>query len=175
MAEIPTHLADWADLEETDGYIFRARLRCPCGDGRVRLWHPGGIWYNPRMPLAHPTDITVDGRRFFLVRAECVGCERDRLVIDVDIHGCSGIVERNPDQAAAPRPPLRPWSCIRCGGEEHTAAVEYTLLGQEDFDDSVRTRFPEVRREDAFIWLGIDTTCVRCGLFTRLWTECELL
>jgi hypothetical protein len=179
VAEVPTHLADWAVPEEipTDGFIFQVRLRCTCGNGRFRLLHPGGIQQNPAWGehVAYPAGATVGGRRFFLVRAACVGCGRDKLLIDVDLHGRLAIVAADPEQVAASRPPLQLWKCVRCGGEEHAAVARYTLHCQEDFDFDVRPKCPDARREDAFVWFGMDTTCCRCGLFTWLWTECEFL
>jgi hypothetical protein len=82
-----------------------------------------------------------------------------------------------PDQTkvAIPRPQLHPWGCVRCGEEEHTAAVRYVLHSPDDFDFGVRRKRPTARREDAFVWFGMDATCCRCRLFTWLWFEYETM
>jgi hypothetical protein len=177
VAGVPTHLVDWAVPEEipTDGFIFQVRLRCPCGGERLRLLHPGGIHHHPEKEVAYAVGVTVGGQPFFLSRAECVGCGRSKLVFDADIHGRAAIVEHDSAKAAAPRPQLQSWGCVRCGGEEHTAGVRYVLHCPEDFDFGVRPKCPTAKREDAFVWFGMDATCCRCGLFTWLWVEYEML
>jgi hypothetical protein len=177
LAEIPAHLLDWAVPEEipTDGFIFQFRLRCPCGGGRLRLLHPGEIHRHPEKEFAYPVGVTVAGQSFFLIRAECVECDRTKLVFDADIHGRTAVVQHDPVKAAAPRPQLLPWGCVRCAGEEHTAAVRYVLHHPHDFDFGVRPKCPTAKREDAFVWIGMDATCCRCGLFTWLWFEYETL
>ena len=176
---MPTNLADWAvpEVIPTDGFIFQVRLRCTCGGERLRLLHLGGVQQHPSWGehVAYPAEVTVGDRRLFLVRAECVGCGQSKLIFDADLHGRTAIVEHDAARATAPRPQLVPWACVRCGGQEHGAVARYVLHCPEDFDFGVRPRCPDARREDAFVWFGIDATCSRCGLFTWLWVEYETL
>jgi hypothetical protein len=178
VTDVPSHLADWAipEVIPTDGFIFQVRLRCPCGGERFRLLHTGGIQRHPSWGehVAFMVETEVAGRRFFIVRVACVDCGCDKLVIDVDVHGWTALVAPDPDQTAAPRPPVRPWLCVRCGEAEHAAVARYTLECPEEFDGGVRSKCPRASREDAFVWFGMDTTCCRCGLFTWLWVEYEL-
>jgi hypothetical protein len=177
VVEVPTHLADWAvpEVIPTDGFTFQVRLRCPCGGERLRLLHPGGMHWHPNKVEAFAVCVTVGGRPFFLVRAECARCGRSKLIFDADLHGRTSIVEHDPARAADPRPPLLPWACVRCGCGEHAAFARYVLHCPEDFDLGVRAKCPDARREDAFVWFGMDTTCHQCGLFTWLWAEHETL
>jgi len=182
VTDIPSHLVGWTvpEVIPTDGFIFQVRLRCPCGSGRFWLLHPGGVQYSWQPPkrerlVGYPTGAILGGRTFFLIQAVCAECAGSWLLFDIDFHGRTAIVSRNPEQQAAPRPPLTPWGCVQCGGEEHAAVARYTLHCPEDFDVDIRPKCPDAQREDAFVWFGVDIECCRCGSFTWLWVECEML
>lgn len=181
MADVPSHLIGWTVSEEveTDGSLFQMRLCCPCGSQHFRLLHPGPwSWKTSRSGdelEGYPIGIVVDGHGFFLIRAVCIQCQTDRLVIDGGLHGRLAFVEPDLEQQMAPRPPLHSWRCVKCEAEEHSAVVRYVVHCPEDFAHDVQSRCPGARREDAFVWFGMDIECCRCGWFSWLWVEAEFL
>jgi hypothetical protein len=183
MVSVPSHLATWAVPEEipTDEYISQIALRCPCGNNRLQILHPGAV--QECRGQVYPGMLEVDGRQYFLVAAKCVACGNSLLIFDNDLHGWTGVIQRDQERASAPRPPLQAWQCFRCGAAEHRGAVRYTLPGESDFEYGLRGEFknrihadfPNAAREDVFVWIGMDLWCCACGLFTWLWFEAETM
>ncbi|HEX4613156.1 MAG TPA: hypothetical protein VH092_33515, partial [Urbifossiella sp.] len=114
------------------------------------------------------------GRWFFLLRIRCVACGRDHLLFDRDFHGWDGYVCHQPEQAELPRPPLVPWRCESCGGEEHRGTVGISTEGSRDFTECARG-FPVDRWPDGFGWFSVGIECCRCGHKPDVWVSYETM
>jgi len=122
-----------------------------------------------------PCTAEMDDKFFFLIIAKCSACQAEHLLIDKDFHGWDGLVCHDSEQAALPRPPLRPWTCLSCGGVEHQACVEIQTEGKADFVEAVEGEFPDNRWPDGFGWIDISISCSTCRKATSQWVSYETM
>jgi DNA-directed RNA polymerase subunit RPC12/RpoP len=175
MMPAPTHLRDCvlpgdARIDETG---FFGKVRCPCGSESFRLLYPGET--HEYRGVAIPCTAQVNGHFFFLVKAACANCGREHLLIDKDFHGWDGFVCHDAKQASLPRPSLRPWKCLKCGGTDHSASVSIETQGRQDFIEEAGEGFDPERWPDAFSWFTMAIRCVNCGKETPSWVALETM
>jgi len=173
MMPAPTHLCDWLvpGAAGVDGSDLTGRLRCPCGSEEVELFYPGETRF--RAGDRYPCALEIEGHRFFLVRARCPACGVERLLFDRDLHGWNGIVRRDAEGAALPRPELVVWRCTRCGATKQVVTIEIRTAGRDSFVEAVEGRLPEERWPDAFGRIRISLRCTECDKITEDWVSCE--
>jgi hypothetical protein len=175
MMPVPTHLRDCVIPENStiDEEPLKAKVQCPCGGKIFHLLYPGQTQeYNGKKI---PCTAEINGKFFFLIRAKCVTCGEEHLLLDEDFHGWDGFVCHDPEQARLPRPPLFPWKCLACGGLEHKVGVEIQTEGKQDFIDETGGEFDENRWPDGFGWLTISSECTKCGTKTPELFSCETM
>ena len=163
MMPVPTHLRSIAVARNVtpNGEPLCADLRCPCGGSMFQLLYPGQT--HEYAGELVPCTAEIDGCYFFILKALCVNCLAQHLLLDVDFHGWDGFVCHDPKQAALPRPEVTPWKCLTCAGLAHKMVVHITGEGQQHFTSEAGESFDKERWPDAFGWFSLDTTCVACG------------
>jgi hypothetical protein len=114
-----------------------------------------------------PCTAEVEGHYFFLLRADCPKCNALHLLFDSHFHGWDGFICHDKEKAALPRPELKAWRCLGCGGEEHKLVMKFTGESLEDFEENAGEEFGPESWPDAFGWITVDTTCVECGKRTE--------
>jgi len=84
MMPLPTHLRDCVvpDSADIDESGLQGTVRCPCGSERVNLLYPGQTheWNGTQIPCT----AEINGKFFFLMKAQCVDCGAEHLLIDAD-------------------------------------------------------------------------------------------
>lgn len=175
MLPVPPHLKATVDLpsvESGDDFVT-ARLHCSCGSEHFRLRHPGQTHEYRGEQI--PRTAEIEGRFYFVLDAQCVGCGEDRLLFDADLHGWNGVRCHDPEQANWPRPPLVVWRCARCAGDTHSAEITISGESFEDFrENSDEDATPEQWAE-CYGWFSMAIRCVGCGKETASWVEYETM
>jgi hypothetical protein len=181
---IPTHLAGWVvrpESAEKDTYV-EGMLRCPCGCEKMEYHYPGAT-HVPEGSAGTPVPCSVqvpDGRSgkryWFGLKAVCTACGKRRVLLDSDRHGWNGFMGCHASPASevkSPRPRLRPWRCLTCGGKAHAGAIHFRFEAPGDFLRKTEGRFRIERRVDAFGWFGMEIKCAGCGHETTSWVGFE--
>ena len=172
---VPTHLRNCVVPNDPtiDEFEFSGKVRCPCGSTQFRLLYPGATheYHGEIIPCA----AKIAGKFFFLIKAACVKCDREHLLIDEDLHGWNGFVCHDAAQAAIERPPLVPWKCLSCGGLRHSATVFIQAEGRLDFVRIAGDKFDADRWPDAFGWFDMAIRCTGCGKETPVWVSLETM
>jgi hypothetical protein len=175
MMPVPTQLSNCIipHSPEIDESGLEGKVRCPCGSETFQLLYPGQTheWNGEQILCT----AEIDGKSFFLVKARCTGCDAEHLLIDKDLHGWNGFVCHEPEQAALPRPPLKPWPCKSCGAHEHLATIQIETQGRADFIEESEGKFPEDRWPDGFSWFSMSITCAKCGNMKKDWISLETM
>jgi hypothetical protein len=174
MMPVPSHLKGLAVPKDTrsDERHLDARLQCPCGSDRFVFLYHGTMHDYEGHPI--PCSGKIDGHWFFVLRVRCVACDRDHLLFDKDFHGWDGFVCHQPELAARPRPPLVPWWCEACGGEQHRGTVGVATEGSGDFAEYA-AGLPLERWPDGFGWFTVDIECCACGHKPDVWVSYETM
>lgn len=172
---VPSHLVDCVVPKESviDERPLDANVRCTCGSHQMELFFPGQTTQYRGETIACTAE--VDGKFFFLVKAQCAHCKKQHLLLDIDFHGWNGFVFHDPKQAAVPRPVLIPWNCLACGNVVHEASIQVQTEGKEDFVSGGCSKFPEERWPDGFAWITIGILCASCGKQTPEWVSYETM
>ncbi len=127
---IPTHLASFVEPAETSetSSNLTLRLKCPCGGNTFEiLYQKGGDKNEKGEPTPGPVEAEYRGEFFFVIRARCANCREERLVFDARVHGYDALIGGWPGNQDMERPPLRVWSCRRCGDSVHQVFVALIL------------------------------------------------
>jgi hypothetical protein len=53
--------------------------------------------------------------------------------------------------------------------------MRHVLPAVEEYESAIRREHPHAAWADAFVWVGADIECCRCGLFTWLLFEVETM
>jgi hypothetical protein len=175
MMPVPSHLVGCVAPKDSlvDESPLDADIRCPCGSIRFDLLFPGQT--HKFQGETCPCTATIDGAFFFLVKAHCIGCQREHLLIDVDLHGWNGFVCHDVKQAVLPRPPLIPWKCLDCGATAHEASILIQTEGKADFMSESGGKFDAAKWPEAFGCLSMAIKCSGCGKQTPEWICCETM
>lgn len=175
MMPVPSHLIECVVPKSSvvDEQALDATVKCTCGSTRFRLMFPGQT-HNLRGDVI-PCTANIDGKYFFIVRANCVRCHREHVLIDADFHGWNGFVCHDAAQASVARPELVAWQCLGCGGSVHEASVQIQTEGREDFVDQAGDEFDPERWPDAFGWFSMTIRCVACHRETPDWVSYETM
>lgn len=176
MQPVPTHLREvlHPHSDDLDEEPVVGELRCPCGSQGFHLRFPGQTHEHAGREI--PCVAEVEGEFFFRLDAVCAACGRGHLLLDQDLHGWNGLVCREPEQAARPRPPLQPWACRACGELSHAAEAEIAGEGREDFEDEAGDLDLDPERwPDAFGSFALHIRCSACGVQTPEWVVLETM
>lgn len=172
---IPSHLTDCVAPKDItiDESPLDAVVRCHCGSSKFVLLFPGQTHEYRGDTI--PCTAQINGKFFFLIRARCVDCECEHLLLDSDFDGWNGFVCHDPKQASIPRPPLVPWTCLSCGGTTHQASVQIQTEGKVHFVSESDGKFDEDRWPDGFGWFTMAIKCTGCGKETPEWVSYETM
>jgi hypothetical protein len=175
MMPVPSHLVNCVTPKDAaiDERPLDADVRCPCGSSSFDLLFPGHT--HEYQGETVPCTAEINGKFFFLLKARCVRCQKEHLLIDGDFHGWNGFVCHDPDQAALPRPPLVVWKCLACGATAHEASVQIQTEGKQDFISESDGEFDEDRWPDGFGWFSMAIKCTACGKVTPEWVSYETM
>jgi hypothetical protein len=167
MMPVPSHLQGIVvPLDSAiDEEALSATVSCPCGDTKFELLYPGQTHEYAGKTI--PCVAEIDGKFFFVLKSRCAGCGREHLLLDSDFHGWNGFVCHDSAQAALPRPPLVPWSCLGCGETKHSGVLHIQTQGKDDFLSEAGEEFDANRWPDAFGWFSLDLTCSKCRKESR--------
>jgi hypothetical protein len=175
MMPVPSHLAECAVPKDVrvDEEPLDAVIKCNCGSVRFRLMYPGQTHVVGGETI--PCTATTPEGYFFLVRADCVGCNREHVLLDADLHGWNGFVCHEAELARRTRPPLVAWKCLGCGSVEHEVSVQIQTEGKDDFIDQAGDEFDEDRWPDGFGWFSAAIACGSCGRQSNEWVSYETM
>jgi hypothetical protein len=175
MMPPPSHLREIVRPADTrvDEDPFVGKLRCTCTGERFRVlnlpyYHVG----NGKVTLV---TAEIKGKFFFIIRAQCVACEKDHLIFDKDFHGWNGFVCHDEKQAKLKRPKVEVWQCPECDGDAHEVTVAIAGEGREDFAEETEGQYDEDRWPDAFGSIGIGIKCCNCGGELPEWVSYETM
>jgi hypothetical protein len=175
MMPVPSHLIECVVPKEStiDESSLDAVVRCPCGSTLFELLYPGQKRdYDGEIV---PCVAEIDGKFFFVIKARCMICQREHLLLDSDFHGWNGFICHDVEQAALPRPSLVAWNCLSCGATAHEASVQICTEGKADYVATVGKEFDVERWPDAFGWFSMAIKCNRCGKHTPEWISYETM
>jgi hypothetical protein len=175
MMPVPTHLQGRVipDSSAIDENPLAARVQCSCGGKTFRLLYPGQTHDYNGKPI--PCVAEINKRFFFVIKAKCVACAAEHLLLDKDFHGWNGFVCHDPQQAGLPRPALVPWQCLGCRGLEHRAHIQIQTEGKDDFISETDGEIDENRWPDGFGWFTVAIECTKCGSKTPEWVSYETM
>lgn len=175
VAPLPTHLRSVLHPSgaASGDELLVAELRCACGGELFELKYPGQT--HERDGDAYPCIAGIGGRFLFIIRACCLTCNVDHLLIDQDLHGWDGVVCHDAKQAALPRPALVTWECKQCHGAVHKAQISIRSEGKEFFVEECGGRYDERKWVDAFGWFGMNIECSQCGKKSEEWVSLETM
>ena len=162
MMPVPSHLRECVRRpdEPIDSEPLVAPVACPCGGDIFELLYPGENREDGGELF--PVVAEIAGNFFLLVKARCMACRREHILLDIDFHGWNGYVAHNSEQASLPRPPLVPWKCLSCNDSRHRMTVTICTEGPVDFAEETNGTFDPATWPDAFGWFSLDTKCDRC-------------
>lgn len=174
MMPVPSHLRKCLvpNDEKLDEQYLIGKLRCPCGCKKFQFLYTG-----------QDSDVAgsicaaeIDDEWFFVIKAKCISCGREHLLLDRDFHGWDGFICHDTKKALLPRPPVDLWKCRLCGCLEHTATVEISPTDKEEFHDVVREEPEKFQMEmwpDAFEWFIVSLQCCNCAHKQEHWVDYE--
>jgi hypothetical protein len=175
MMPVPTHLKDFVVPNSSliDEEPLEAKVRCTCGGKAFQLLYPGQTrtFEDGKFPVVAEIGNTF----FFLIKAKCMDCEKEHLLLDMDFHGWNGFVCHDPQKAALPRPNLVAWKCEACGELAHKAEVIIHTEGKNDFVEETGGEFDSERWPDGFGWFTLKIECTKCGKKSPEWVTYETM
>ena len=175
MMPIPTHLKECLKPFESqvDEETLKGSLCCTCGNNVFTLFYQGAD--KEIGGTLYPIDKEIDNNYFFIIKAKCNQCQKEYEVFDSNFHGWDGYICHNQTIDSIQKPSLVEWKCHNCGYDYHTAVIEITSQGKEDFIEETNALFDVNRWMDAFDWFSISIECCKCGNATDKWVDYETM
>ena len=166
MYPLPRHLKGVViPSGQSEECTVEGKVACPCGSENFRLMYPGHT-HTCRGELI-PCTAEIEGHYYFVLRADCSNCDTVHLLFDSHFHGWDGFICHDIEMAALPRPELTAWTCLGCGGDEHKLVVKIAGESLEDFEENAGEDFGPESWPEAFGWITVDASCVKCGKRTE--------
>jgi hypothetical protein len=179
MIPIPNHLKAVIDQRNVtitpngDGLV--APLQCGCVGKVFKILYPGetDVFNGKRCPVIM---LINEERTFFVIKAACVKCGTEHLLLDIDKHGFEACMCYEPEPPLSSQPKLIPWTCIQCNHQDHEAVVRLYFEGTADYLEEAKEYGlnPDLWPE-AFSSFGLTTQCTHCEAKTEYLIDYEAM
>lgn len=180
---IPTHLQNiyHLDMDKSEPDFLTGRIKCTCGcvSFQIRHNHDETPFECTAENLAKIFERITDPDEVcysMMVRAECMDCGKDLLLLDAAVHGYDGFVCH--DGTSAPDSELKTRICPTCGKAHFAVTMTIEPEDYEQFQEEVVTEYPDEFKPsdfvDAFNWMTISLRCTHCGHSDNGWIDMEL-
>ena len=131
------------------------KIKCPCGSETVEIWES-----NDRQ----------------IVKIVCEKCKKEFVLFDSGKHGWNGFVCG--DDFLDREMPFEKYSCSKCAENIFSIVVRISSQGKEDFKEECLSNNDAFTLGDwvnAFDWITISLSCIKCGLTDKEWLDMETM
>ena len=111
-----------------------------------------------------------------LLKIVCKECKKEFVLFDSGKHGWNGFVCK--DDFLDREIPLEKVCCSKCGESSFKIALHISSQGKEDFAEECLANDDSFSQEDwvnAFEWITVSLSCIKCGHCEKNWLDFETM
>jgi hypothetical protein len=174
----PSYLLPYTRITEQSDTEITLRLICPCGSESFEfLFHEGGDKNERGEETTGPFQIQYRNHFFFVIKVKCINCGHILHLFDSHLNGYDALIAGWPSEDPGFRPAMKSWICRKCKSKNYIITLWIEGCDKEEILEIItnpdkNTKIDESRWQDAFEWINIYATCIKCKTQAIVEFEC---